>query len=115
MIRVSGVTWFTNLDIPRLHIPLDLRGNYYTGNEENYPRYDEYNAIEVSKTADIPCDYNGVMGVPITFLNKYCPEQFDILGIDRYVSDNPHYGHRFTLNGKEVYARILIRRKESPS
>lgn len=49
------------------------------------------------------------MGVPITFLDKYCPAQFEIVGIDRYVEDNPHYGHRFTINNKEVYARILIR------
>lgn len=50
------------------------------------------------------------MGVPITFLDKYSPEQFEMLGVDRYVSDNPQYGHRFTINGKETYARILIRR-----
>ena len=50
------------------------------------------------------------MGVPITFLGKYCPEQFEIVGLDRYVEDNPNYGHRFNLNGKEMYARILIKR-----
>ena len=55
---------------------------------------------------------NPVMGVPITFLDKYCPEQFEIIGIDRYVENNPNYGHRFNLNGKEVYARILIRIKK---
>ena len=60
---------------------------------------------------DIPKDYDGVMGVPITFLDKYNPSQFEIVGIDRYVADNPHYGRRFTLNGKEIYARILIKRK----
>ena len=54
---------------------------------------------------------NGIMGVPITFLDKYNPEQFEIIGLDRYVEDNLHYGHRFTINGKEPYARILIRRK----
>ena len=53
---------------------------------------------------------NPVMGVPITFLDKYCPEQFEIVGLDRYVEDNPNYGHRFNLNGKEMYARILIKR-----
>mgnify|MGYP004436609741 FL=1 len=52
------------------------------------------------------------MGVPITFLDKYNPDQFEIVGIDRYVEDNPHYGKRFTLRGKEMYARILIRRKK---
>ena len=53
---------------------------------------------------------NPVMGVPITFLDKYCPTQFEIVGLDRYVEDNPNYGHRFNLNGKEMYARILIKR-----
>ena len=51
---------------------------------------------------------NPVMGVPITFLDNYCPTQFEIIGLDRYVEDNPHYGHRFTIKGKETYARILI-------
>ena len=55
---------------------------------------------------------NPVMGVPITFFDKYCPEQFEIIGIDRYVENNPNYGHRFNLNGKEVYARLLIRIKK---
>ena len=53
---------------------------------------------------------NPVMGVPITFLDKYCPAQFEIIGLDRYVEDNPHYGHRFTIKGKETYARILIKK-----
>ncbi|MGP1601633.1 adenine-specific methyltransferase EcoRI family protein, partial [Treponema sp.] len=52
---------------------------------------------------------NGIMGVPISFLDKYCPEQFEIIGLDRYVADNPNYGHRFTISGRETYARILIR------
>ena len=80
--RVNGlVRWFTSLDIPRRHEPLDLQGVYYKGNEDKYPRYDNYDAIEVSRTANIPCDYDGVMGVPITFLDKYCPEQFEIVGL----------------------------------
>ena len=53
---------------------------------------------------------NPVMGVPITFLDKYCPTQFEIVGLDRYVEDNPNYAHRFNLNGKKMYARILIKR-----
>jgi hypothetical protein len=52
------------------------------------------------------------MGVPLSFLDKYSPEQFEIIGIDRYVKDNPHYGRRFTINGKETYARILIKNKK---
>ena len=57
-------------------------------------------------------NYDGVMGVPITFLDKYNPEQFEILGLDRYVEDNPNYGHRFKLNGKETYARIILKLKK---
>lgn len=108
-IRVKGVRWFTNLDIPKRHDPLLL---YRTYSPELYPQYDNYPAINVDKTADIPLDYDGIMGVPITFLDKYCPDQFEIVGLDRYVPDNPHYGHRFTLQGKETYARILIRRRK---
>ncbi len=108
-IRVKGVRWFTNLDYPQRHENLPLYKQY---TPEEFPRYDNYDAIEVSKTADIPYDYDGVMGVPITFMDKYNPEQFEIVGLDRYVKDNPKYGHRFTLGGKETYARILIRHKK---
>lgn len=55
---------------------------------------------------------NGIIGVPISFMDKYCPEQFEIIGLDRYVENNPHYGHRFTINGKETYARILIKKQK---
>ena len=78
---------------------------------EEYPKYENYDAINVDKTADIPMDYFGKMGVPITFLDKYNPDQFEIIGIDRYVQDNPKPGRRFTINGKETYARIIIKRK----
>lgn len=108
MIRVSGVQWFTNLDIQKRHEVLDLYKEY---NPEEYPKYDNYDAINVNKTVEIPCDYDGVMGVPITFLDKYNPEQFEVIGLDRYVKDNPHYGHRFKIVGKETYARVLIKRK----
>ena len=80
MIRVSGVHWFTNLDISKRHEDLILYKSY---NPEEYPTYDNYDAINVDKTKDIPMDYDGLMGVPITFLDKYNPEQFEIetLGI----------------------------------
>lgn len=78
-----------------------------------YDRYDNYDAIEVPFTDAIPSDYDGVMGVPISFLDKYCPEQFEILGVDRYIIDNPFPGKRFTIFGKEIYARILIRHLKS--
>lgn len=107
-IRVKGVRWFTNLDYKERHEDLILFKKYSHG---EYPKYDSYDAINVDKTSDIPCDYDGIMGVPITFMDKYNPEQFGIVGLDRYVEDNPKYGHRFTINGKETYARILIRRR----
>jgi hypothetical protein len=99
------------LDYKERHEDLILFKRY---TPEEYPKYDNYDAINVDKTAEIPMDYDGVMGVPITFLDKYNPEQFEIVGLDRYVEDNPKYGHRFTINGKETYARILIRRKQKP-
>jgi len=108
MIRVSGVHWFTNLDIAKRHEDLIL---YKAYTQEDYPKYDNYDAINVDKTKEIPMDYQGAMGVPITFLDKYNPEQFEILGIDRYVEDNPNYGKRFSIQGKEIYARILIKNK----
>lgn len=77
LIRVSGVVWFTNIDYPRRHEQLILYKHY---NPEEYPKYDNYNAINVDKTADIPMDYEGVMGVPITFMTKYSPDQFEIVG-----------------------------------
>jgi len=80
MIRVSGVVWFTNIDTKKRHEDLILYKNYY-GNEKEYPKYDNYDAINVDKTKDIPMDYEGAMGVPITFLDKYNPEQFEILGL----------------------------------
>jgi len=107
-LRIKGVRWFTNLDYESRHEDITLYRRY---EPEVYPHYDNYDAINVDKVAEIPDDYDGVMGVPITFLDKYNPEQFEIIGLDRYVEDNPNYGRRFTLLGKETYARILIKRK----
>lgn len=104
MIRVSGVTWFTNLEITKRHAPLELYKKY---SPEEYPKYDNYDAIEVGKTAEIPYDYNEIMGVPITFMDKYCPEQFEILGTS--TTDFPK-GAPY-LNGKRIYERLLIRKK----
>ena len=77
---MGSVNWFTNLDIQKRHEDLILYKNY---NPEEYPKYDNYDAINVNITKDIPMDYDGAMGVPITFMDKYNPEQFEILGIDR--------------------------------
>ena len=76
-IRVKSVRWFTNLDYKERHEDLIL---YRVYSPDEYPSYDNYDAIEVSKTKDIPADYYGAMGVPITFLDKYNPDQFEILG-----------------------------------
>lgn len=77
MIRVSGVTWFTNLEHKKRYLKLDL---FKTYNEADYPTYENYDAINVDKTSDIPVNYYGKMGVPITFMDKYSPEQFEIIG-----------------------------------
>lgn len=77
---IGNSAWFTNLDVKKRHEELILVKRY---SPEEYPHYDNYDAIEVSKIVDIPCDYAGVMGVPITFLGKYSPDQFEILGITK--------------------------------
>ena len=135
-IRVKGVRWFTNLDHNKRHEEMDLVCRY---SPEEYPSYDNYNAIDVSSTSEIPFDYDGIMGVPITFLDKYCPEQFEIIGaetndfaeelgikpigkewIERYrqAGGTGHYTANMrnlvmTKNGKpkKAYFRIIIRNK----
>ncbi len=107
-IRVKGVRWFTNLDYKERHEDLVLYKNY---NPEEYPKYDNYDAINVDKTSDIPQDYFGEMGVPITFLDKYNPEQFEIVGqMATTKVDDYNFGYPY-VNGKKIYARILIRRR----
>ena len=107
---MGSVNWFTNLDIQKRHEDLILYKNY---NPEEYPKYDNYDAINVNITKDIPMDYDGAMGVPITFMDKYNPEQFEILGIDRVlVEELTGKVSRFRINGKELYARIIIKNKK---
>lgn len=121
-IRVKGVRWFTNLDHKKRHEDLLLYKKYTT---EEYPQYDNYNAIEVGKTKDIPLDYNGIMGVPITFLDKYNPSQFEIVGfwnagvagenIGATCCEAISNGKTINWNGPTVgkqtkYFRILIKR-----
>jgi hypothetical protein len=77
-VKITNIRWFTNLKTEYRQPPLQLT-DYYT--KESYPKYDNYDAINVDKVADIPCDYPGVMGVPLTFMDKYCPEQFEIVGL----------------------------------
>ena len=124
MIRVSGVTWYTNLDIPKRNEELDLVRRY---SAEEYPKYDNYDAIEVGRTVDIPCDYAGLMGVPITFLDKYNPKQFEIMwqasGNTRasapkdilekigYKLNPADRGGCGVVKGKRIYSRIIIKNK----
>ncbi len=106
---MGRIVWFTNMETTKRHQELTLYKKY---TPEEYPRYDNYEAINVDKVSDIPMGYSEMMGVPITFLDKYNPKQFEIIGIDRYVEDNPNYGRRFTINEKEIYARVIIKNKK---
>jgi hypothetical protein len=124
LVKFRNVSWFTNLDVSKRHEFLTLYRNY---TPEEYPRYANYDAIEVSKVSEIPCDYDGEMGVPITFLDKYNPDQFEIIGSSRFlgrpmseIAPKGTYvagGIRFYLpkgdgTYRRLYDRIVIRRKK---
>ena len=134
MIRVSGVTWYTNLEIKKRHEDLILYKKY---NPEEYRKYENMDAINVDKTSDIPMDYDGIMGVPITFMDKYNPTQFEIIGlgianlglecgVEPYKPEHKRYRKEvqkrgavdgdlyFVTNGvvEVPYSRILIRRRQ---
>lgn len=95
---VPGIAWFTNLDIKKRHNELILVKKY---DSSEYPKFDNYNAIEVSKVKDIPCDYSGVMGVPITFLSEYNPDQFELLGVSSAMSNDD------SLNIRKDYSKYI--------
>ena len=113
---MGNVCWYTNLDHEKRHETLPLYKKY---TPEEFPKYDNYDAINVNKTSDIPYDYDGVMGVPITFMDKYNPEQFEIIGATESEGKgfsaglwNPDSGiAQATINGAKVYKRIFIRRR----
>ena len=107
--RMGNICWFTNLDIEKRHEDMTL---FRTYTPETYPKYDNYDAIEVNRTADIPCDYYGIMGVPITFMQYFNPNQFEILGDSRYHDEQDFSDDINVINGKTLYRRILIRRKQ---
>lgn len=115
--KFGNILWYTNIPHGKRSLPLDF---YKTYNDKDFPKYDNYDAIEVSKVSDIPMDYYGVMGVPITFLDKYCPAQFEIVGITEnaeylqnlYVDGHKKYDRPY-INGKRMYSRLLIRRKSA--
>jgi len=116
IVNIPGVCWFTNLDIKKRHEDLILVKKY---NSDDYPKYSNYDAIEVSKVTDIPYDYAGVMGVPITFMDKYNPDQFEIIGMaedngrgfsgaeSKWDGVNPHC----VIKGKNKFKRLFIRNK----
>ena len=124
-IQVKGVRWFTNLDHGKRHKPLslltmndNLKFNKKLQNPKyqfTYKKYDNYDAIEIPLTEVIPSDYEGIMGVPISFLDKYCPEQFKIIDISSKLA-NPIFVNgkrgsgRFYVNGKRLYDRIAIKK-----
>ena len=88
--KFGNICWFTNLDLEKAHNQLDLTKNYY-GNEDRYPRYYNYDAIDCNKVDDIPKDYFGKIGVPITYMAKHCPEQFQLIGIGSDVPKNKEH------------------------
>ncbi len=130
LVKFRNCCWYTNLDHGKRHQPLalmtmkdNLKFSKHKDIKENgYQNYDNYNAIEVSYTDAIPSDYDGVMGVPISFLDKYSPEQFEIVGSDYEVKEgklpeivNPNWQGKLDrgyINGNRIYSRILIRRKK---
>lgn len=114
--RVPNVRWFTNIDHGRLHekmilMPMEDVIRYST--KKPFEHYDNYDAIDVPLLKDIPSDYPDVMGVPVSFLDKYNPDQFEILGSNRGVNQDPNgvYGRGSYINGKETYKRVFIRHK----
>ncbi len=105
-IQFGNVVWYTNMVNQKRYAKLILH-NRYNGNESLYPKYDNYDAIEVSRLKDIPIDYSGVMGVPITFLDKYNPDFFEIIGFRK-----GNNGKDLTIKGKQPYFRVLIKKKD---
>lgn len=105
IVSPNNCLWLTNLDTFKRHEDIVLTKTYY-GNESEYPKYDNYDGINVNKTKDIPMDYNGFMGVPITFLHKFNPEQFELIKFRKGNDEKD-----LSINGKCPYFRILIRNK----
>ena len=105
IISPNNCLWLTNLDTSKRHEDIVLSKRYY-GNESEYPKFDNYDAINVNKTKDIPMDYKGIMGVPITFLHKFNPEQFELVKFRKGNDDKD-----LSINGKCPYFRILIKNK----
>lgn len=130
--RLGNINWFTNVEhgIRHKKMVLDTMANNLRfnkplrkrlakyGDPNHYPKYDNYNAIEIPIVKGIPSDYEGMMGVPITFLDKYSPEQFEIIGTsgdlaEPMVINNHKHSGRFYINGQRLYDRIVIKHKKN--
>ncbi len=120
MYETARTYWYTNLDIAKRHEDIILYKTY-RGNEADYPKYDNYDAINVDRTQEIPTDYSGVIGVPITFIDKYNPSQFEILGMAASAGYSPEIvgipfvgekDARPLVNGKNIYARVFIKHRK---
>lgn len=116
-IYVKGIRWYTNMDYLARHKELKLCKTY---SDSDFPKYENYDAININKYSEIPMDYDSIMGVPITFIDFYCPEQFEILGISaswdetdiiKNIKLSETHRHGPIINGKEKYSRIFIRKK----
>jgi hypothetical protein len=108
--RVSTSCWYTNLEVEKHKDEIILYKKY---TPEEYPKYDNFDAINVNKYTDIPCDYGGPMGVPVTFVDKYNPNQFEILGnLGSYAPDGYSLAGAIYINGKKIFKRILIKNKK---
>ncbi|NLO45335.1 MAG: DNA (cytosine-5-)-methyltransferase [Clostridiales bacterium] len=108
---LGNAMWLTNLDTERKHLSLELTSKY---NPEQYPKYDNYDAINVKKVSEIPMDYPGIMGVPLTYLKYHNEEQFEIVGEANHGSDNEFDLFKPKIDGKEIFKRILIKKKRCP-
>lgn len=107
---IGNAMWLTNLEIPKNFKKLELTQKY---SPNKYPKYDNFDAINVSRVADIPVDYDGIMGVPITFIKYYNDEQFEIVGEANHGSDNEFDLFKPVINKKEIFKRILIKHKKN--
>ena len=109
LVKFRNVTWYTNIEHKKRNEELILYKEY---NINEYPKYDNFDAIEVSKTSEIPIDYNGLMGVPITFMDKYNPEQFEIVGnAGSYAEDGYSLAQQLFVNGKKKFKRLIIKHR----
>lgn len=107
---MGSIMWFTNLDTTKRHEELALYKKYTS---KEYPKYENFDAINVNKFKEIPCDYDGPMGVPVTFVDKYNPKQFEILGnLGSYAPDGYSLSSAIYINGRKIFKRILIKRKK---